>query len=116
MAGGKPCSSFALNRPRIAGHSGPGVGGRQGTRLSCRSGGRLKSSCKIEEKLTASRPRYGRLMTLSGFRRSEEYLLEVSFQGADQESKHEADQEVGVSQYSDFKLQRCDASRLGGPA
>jgi len=27
----------------------------------------FKSSCKIEEKLTASRPRYGRLMTLSGF-------------------------------------------------
>jgi hypothetical protein len=29
-----------------------------------------KSSCKIEEKLTASRPRYGRVMTLSGFARA----------------------------------------------
>jgi hypothetical protein len=28
----------------------------------------FKSSCKIEEKLTASRPRYGRVMTLSGLR------------------------------------------------
>jgi hypothetical protein len=27
----------------------------------------VKSSCKIEEKLTASRPRYGWLMALSGF-------------------------------------------------
>jgi hypothetical protein len=27
----------------------------------------FNSSCKIEEKLAASRPRYGRLMTLSGF-------------------------------------------------
>jgi len=27
----------------------------------------FNSSCKIEEKLTASRPRYGRVMTLSGF-------------------------------------------------
>jgi hypothetical protein len=26
----------------------------------------FNSSCKIEEKLTASRPRYGQLMTLSG--------------------------------------------------
>jgi len=30
---------------------------------------KLKSSCKIEEKLTASRPRYGRHMTLSGLAR-----------------------------------------------
>jgi hypothetical protein len=27
----------------------------------------FNSSCKIEEKQTASRPRYGRVMTLSGF-------------------------------------------------
>jgi hypothetical protein len=34
-----------------------------------------KSSCKIEEKLTASRPRYGRLMTLSGFAEKTRNLL-----------------------------------------
>jgi hypothetical protein len=32
----------------------------------------FKSSCKIEENLTASRPRYGRVMTLSGFDRSKQ--------------------------------------------
>jgi hypothetical protein len=41
-----------------------------------------KSSCKIEEKLTASRPRYGRLMTLSGFEKRRGACLPIFVSGS----------------------------------